>query len=63
MLLDIATPIVAIMVVIGAIQIMTAAGNSEKISQGKKTITYAVLGFAVLLLATSVVPILKSLLS
>jgi hypothetical protein len=61
-LLIISTPIVAILVVIGGIQIMTAAGNTEKITKGKQTITYAVIGFAIILLATSVVPVLKSLL-
>ena len=61
-LLDIAAPIVAIMVVIGAVQIMTAGGNGEKITQGRKTILYAVIGFVVILLSTSVVPVLQSLL-
>jgi hypothetical protein len=46
-LVTIGFPIAAIMVVVGAIQIMTAAGSAEKISQGKKTITYAAVGYAI----------------
>jgi Type IV secretion system pilin len=61
LLLTIATPIVAIMVVIGGLQIMLGGSSPEKITSGKKTILYAVIGFAVILLASSVVPILTSL--
>jgi len=61
-LFKISIPIVAIMVLVGAFQIMTAAGNSEKVTKGRTTILYAVVGFAIVLLAESVAVILQNLL-
>jgi len=61
-LLTIATPIVAIMVIVGGFMIMTAGGNSEKVKKGKDVVLYAVIGFAVILFAQAVVFILKDLL-
>ncbi len=58
----ISIPIVSLMVLVGAFQIMTAAGNPEKVSAGRKTIVYAVVGFMIVLLASGVVPILKEVL-
>ncbi len=50
------------MVLYGAFQIMTAGGKPEQVSSGRKTILYAVIGYAVVLLATSVVPLLTEIL-
>jgi hypothetical protein len=50
-LLLLAYPVVTLMILVGAFQILTAAGNSEKVSTGRKTIQYAVIGFVLLLLA------------
>ncbi|MEK7174573.1 MAG: hypothetical protein AAB759_02855 [Patescibacteria group bacterium] len=61
-LAQIAIPIVAVMVLYGAFQIMTAGGKPEQVSSGRKTILYAVIGYAVVLLATSVVPLLTEIL-
>jgi hypothetical protein len=55
-------PIVAIMVLIGGFQMITAAGNPEKFSAGKKTIIYAAVGFAVILAADTVVTLIKNIL-
>lgn len=57
-----AAPFVAIMVLVGAFQIITAAGDPEKFKSGRTTILYAVVGYAIVLLASSVVPIIKGLL-
>lgn len=57
----IAVPLTGIMVIIGAFQILTAAGNPEKFKSGKKTLLYAVIGFAVVLVAGGVVPIVCSI--
>jgi len=54
-------PIVAIMVLYGGFQIMTAGGSEEKYTTGRKTILYAAIGFVVVLLADSVADIIKSL--
>ncbi|MDI6820590.1 MAG: hypothetical protein QMD65_00210 [Patescibacteria group bacterium] len=43
--------IVVIMVLIGAFQILFAAGDPEKFSKGKKTILYSVIGYAIVLVA------------
>ncbi len=61
-LITIATPIVAIMVLVGGFQILTAGGDPEKFGKGKKTILYAVIGYAVIILADGVVLIIKDIL-
>jgi hypothetical protein len=62
-LIVIAAPICAIMVVWGGFQMMTAAGNPEKFSEGRQTLLYAAIGFVVVIFAGSVVPIIKSILN
>jgi hypothetical protein len=57
-----AAPFVAIMILVGAFQIMTAAGDPLKFKNGRNTILYAAVGYTVILLASSVVPIVKSIL-
>lgn len=61
-LLLLSVPIVTVMVVIGAYQILTAGGDPEKFKTGRKTIVYAAVGFAVLLLAQGVVYIVQDVL-
>lgn len=61
-LLTIAIPIVSIMVLVGGFQMMTAGGDPEKFSKGKKTILYAAIGFVVVLLADSVATLIKNFL-
>ena len=58
----ISIPIVAIMVIVGGFQILTAAGDPEKFQTGRKTITYAVIGFAVIIISFSVVQLIQSIL-
>lgn len=60
-LLAIAAPITGIMVVWGGFQMITAAGNPEKFSSGKKTLLYAAIGFAIVIFASSVVPLIQSI--
>ena len=60
-LLKISIPITTIMVLVGAFQILTAAGDPEKFKTGRKTILYAVAGFSIVFFASSVVPILQSI--
>jgi len=62
-LLQISIPIVAIMVIIGGFQMMFAGGNPEKITTGKKTILYSVIGYVIILLATGVIALIKQLLN
>lgn len=58
----ISIPVVSLMVLVGAFQIMTAAGNPEKVSSGRKTIIYAVVGFVIVLIASGGVSIIKDIL-
>lgn len=60
-LIAIAVPITIVMVVVGAYQFMTSGGNPEKVSGAKKTIMYAVIGFAIILLAQVFVYVLSDL--
>lgn len=63
LIVDIAIPLTAIMALVGGFQMITAAGNPEKFSSGRKTLTYAAIGFVIVLLASSVVSIIKSIFS
>jgi len=57
----IAIPLTAIMVLVGAFQMSTSAGDPEKFSQGRKTILYAAIGFVIAIIATGVTSIIKNL--
>lgn len=59
----IALPIVTLMVLIGAFQIMTAGGNAEKVTKGRNTIMYAAIGFVVILFASGITGIIRSILT
>jgi len=54
--------IATIMVLVGAFQMISASGNETKFQQGKKTITYAVIGLAVVLAASGVTKIVENFL-
>ncbi|MEK7195481.1 MAG: pilin [Patescibacteria group bacterium] len=60
-LLAIGGPIAVIMVLVGGFQMMTAAGNPEQFSTGKKTLLYAAIGLVVILAAKSVPVIISSI--
>lgn len=61
-LLPIAAPIAVIMIIYGAFQILTAAGDVEKVKTGRKTIIYAAVGLGIVLLSTGIVAIIKEIL-
>ena len=58
---DIVTPLCAIMVLVGAFQMITSAGDPEKFTKGKYTLAYAAIGFVVALAAGGVTSFIKSL--
>ena len=58
----IAVPILAIMVIWGAFQMLFAAGDPENFKKGQKTIIYAVIGFAIILIANGIAAIVERLL-
>lgn len=47
--------------IIGAIEILTAYGNDDKIANGKKTITYALVGLVIAMLSYAIVTIISSI--
>lgn len=61
-LIILAAPIVTIMVLWGAFQILTAAGDPEKFKTGNKTIMYAAIGFAIVLVSDGIAYILRDIL-
>ncbi|MDP3948665.1 MAG: pilin [bacterium] len=60
-LFTLSIPIVSIMVMVGGYYILTAAGNEERLKTGRNTILYAVIGFAVILIANGVVSLIRQL--
>lgn len=60
-LITVATPVVAVMVIIGAFQMLFAGGSEEKFRNGKKTITYSVIGFVIVLLAKGIAAIIQAI--
>lgn len=60
-ILDIAMVLAPLVIVYGGLVYITAAGDTSKISQAKKIILYAVLGFILALLAKSLIGIFKDL--
>lgn len=60
-LIFIGAPILTFLIIIGAFQILTAAGNEEQVTAGRKTITYAVIGYALLLISKGVTMIIAQL--
>lgn len=61
-LILVAAPIAVLMVLFAAFQIMSAGGSEEKVLKGKKTILYAVVGFAIILISKGITLIVKQLL-
>jgi len=51
-----------IMAIVGAIFLVTGAGDATRIARGKKTLLWAGIGLVLVLLATAVVPVLRDLL-
>lgn len=61
----IAIPLATIMIIIGGIQIMVGMSTGEKekkVIQGKKTITWAVVGLAIILAADFIMGLIKEIL-
>jgi len=57
-LIYISVPILAIMILVGGFQILTAKDSPEKVANGRKTIMYAVIGFTIILISKGVASIL-----
>lgn len=55
--------VASIMVLWGAFQILTAAGNSQKLTDGKNTVLYAAIGLAIVILAGGIKSLVTGILS
>lgn len=51
--------IVPLLIMIGAFNIVTAGGDIKKVAAGKSIITYALIGFTILLLAKGLISVLE----
>lgn len=58
----IAIALAPLMIVIGAFYIMTAGGDTNRVTTGKNIILYTLIGFAIILLAKGLVAVIKQLL-
>lgn len=61
-LLLLAVPVTVVMIIVGAYYIITSGGNPGKRTKGKDYILWSVIGFAILILAKSVVLIVRDFL-
>ena len=57
-----AIPIAALMIIYGAYQIMFAGGDTEKVTTGKRTILYTVAALVIIVLAWSIIYVIKDIL-
>lgn len=57
-IIGLAGGLAVLFIIVGAIQILTAYGNDEKIANAKKTIIYAVVGLIIALLSYAIVSII-----
>ena len=57
-----AVPLVTLMALIGGFQFMTAGGDPKKVEQGKHTLWYAAVGYAVIFMANGLILIIKDVL-
>lgn len=60
-LIYIGAPILAIMILWGGFQILTAAGEPEKFKTGRTTIIYAAVGYGIILISKGITLIIKEL--
>lgn len=61
-LVDIGGPIAVGVIIYGAIQMVISVGDPAKFKEGKQTILYAVIGYAIILVGWGIVSIITNLL-
>ncbi|PJE50352.1 MAG: hypothetical protein COV29_04205 [Candidatus Yanofskybacteria bacterium CG10_big_fil_rev_8_21_14_0_10_36_16] len=62
-LILIAIPIVVIMIIVAGVIMYTSRGNSQKFQQGTRTLWYAIIGLAVVLIGRGFVALIESVLA
>ena len=61
-LLQIAIPIVVIIIIYAGVLFLISQGNKDKIVQARKTLLYAVIGLAIILIGQGFVTLVRSIL-
>jgi len=61
-LFTLAIALVPLMILIGAFYIMTAGGDTNRVTTGKNIILYALIGFVIILLAKGIVGVIEQIL-
>ena len=61
-LIILAAPLLAIMIIWGALNILTAAGDPGKVEKGKKIIIYSCIGFAIILVSKGIAAVIQQIL-
>lgn len=61
-LFTLAIALVPLMILIGAFYIVTAGGDTNRVTTGKNIILYALIGFAIILLAKGIVGVIEQIL-
>ena len=62
-MLSLAFVIAVIYVIIGGYQLITSSGNEEQATQGRRTVTYALVGIVVIIMAYALVSVVTNLIS
>ncbi|MEK7512781.1 MAG: hypothetical protein AAB601_01120 [Patescibacteria group bacterium] len=62
-LIGIATPIAAVMIIVGAFYMLFAGGDPAKFGTGKNIILYTAIGYAIILIAGGIPLLLQNILS
>lgn len=57
------SPIAALMVIIGGIQILVSGGEPAKFEKGKKTILYTAVGYGIILVGSGIISIVQKILT
>lgn len=56
---NVAIVVVPLLIIIGAFNLLTAAGDPKKIATGKNIITYTLIGFAIILFAKGLIAMIE----
>lgn len=62
-MIEIGAPIATLMIIVGAFQMVFAAGDPDKFATGRKTILYTVIGYGIILIGWGFVTIIQDVLS
>ena len=57
----ISPPLIVLLIIFGAFQMLTAGGEPEKFANGRRTILYAIIGYVVIVVAAALVGLIQSI--